>query len=1080
MSTFSCTDDESNNSNDDLDFLTLYADYMSQPSRACAMFIRMVNLPVKIELVKLHKREHKSAPFLRVNKFGQVPALVERTQKGRVKFVLSESSAILKYLSEKYPSIVSESKMYSDDLREKAKIWSALDWYQTTIRSSAAGVSWHAFVAGNMGGKVSLELAKHYEERLKMSLDVLETLRLGDTFPFLNEREHPSIADLLVIEDIVNLVVLKGSPFREELSSLDQLLAERPRVRKWRDAVMRINKPIWDEIHGVLEMVAENASKKIDSESKPKSSESSPKFSTGFPDISAAKHASNENERLWKLTNGRKKLNIVLITCEFDGPTNNGGIGTQFTALAKLYAKNGNSVTVVFTEGERSQNKPFSHWEKFYREEHDIELVGLYRPNKNYIGRHLLESHEVYKYLKTHEHVFDVAHFHDYRGAAYYSLLAKTQGLFLRNLLIVVQTHGNNKWAKVVGNDEVLGDVGELEMDFMERRAVKLADYVVSPSRYLLEWMRRESWAENTNGEAIVHPNLLPEESRRGRRKGGRNSMSSDSNSDNDYSDNDDRNAEEVGDEKRRSAVMVDELVFFGRLETRKGVVEFCDAVDILLKNETMASMISKITFLGRAASVLGQNGHEFGSKEAKAYLKSPAANRKGNKRKLAVLPSLIENSPYAVYECAELGIPFLASDVGGTRDLLREEDRAMSLIGYSEEDTYHEKMAMTGELLANRIREVLEKGALSARPRYDAAENDEKWLRWTTHVVVEYKSKRGGLNVASNYRDDDNSVVFLKDTNIEAKDLPFVSIVMTHYDRPRLCKVAIQSVIDQDYPHEKFEFILVDDKSPSHEAQLFLDSLEADFRKRNWKIVRNKENVYLGGARNVGFKHAKGKYVMFMDDDNYAKPHELRTFVVAMENGNADVLTSLVQFFWSHDNPLKAREIVDDEPSYLFLGGDAETGAFKNCFGDANCCVRATSFEKIGGYTEDKQIGFEDWEMYANASMRGFQVDIVPESVYYYRFSQGSMQRTTDYLINRKRSLRPYLRTLPKAMHSNLLKAAFPKASNNKNKQNIGKPSGMMAQGDARFHGVDEDTLIREGERQRREQEENFGHVEL
>jgi len=98
-----------------------------------------------------------------------------------------------------------------------------------------------------------------------MSLDVFETLRLGDKAPFLNEREHPSIADLLVVEDIVNLVVLKGSPFRERLSSLDALLAKRPRVRKWRDAIMRINKPIWDEIHGVLEMVAENASKKIDS-----------------------------------------------------------------------------------------------------------------------------------------------------------------------------------------------------------------------------------------------------------------------------------------------------------------------------------------------------------------------------------------------------------------------------------------------------------------------------------------------------------------------------------------------------------------------------------------------------------------------------------------------------------------------------------------------------------------------------------------------------------------------------------------------------------------------------------------------
>lgn len=121
---------------------------------------------MKIELLKLHKREHKSEPFLRVNKFGQVPVLVER-RKGKVKFVLSESSAILKYLSEKYSSIVSASKMYSNDLRAKAKIWSSMDWYQTTIRSSAAGVSWHAFVAGNMGGKVSLELAKHYEGRLK-------------------------------------------------------------------------------------------------------------------------------------------------------------------------------------------------------------------------------------------------------------------------------------------------------------------------------------------------------------------------------------------------------------------------------------------------------------------------------------------------------------------------------------------------------------------------------------------------------------------------------------------------------------------------------------------------------------------------------------------------------------------------------------------------------------------------------------------------------------------------------------------------------------------------------------------------
>lgn len=78
-------------------------------------------------------------------------------------------------------------------------------------------------------------------------------------------------------------------------------------------------------------------------------------FSIGFPTVSNAEHQSNENklERTLTKNPSRKTLNIALVTCEFDGPTNNGGIGTQFTALAKLYAKNGHRVTVVFTEGER-------------------------------------------------------------------------------------------------------------------------------------------------------------------------------------------------------------------------------------------------------------------------------------------------------------------------------------------------------------------------------------------------------------------------------------------------------------------------------------------------------------------------------------------------------------------------------------------------------------------------------------------------------------------------------------------------------------------------------------------------------
>ena len=134
--------------------------------------------------------------------------------------------------------------------------------------------------------------------------------------------------------------------------------------------------------------------------------------------------------------------------------------------------------------------------------------------------------------------------------------------------------------------------------------------------------------------------------------------------------------------------------------------------------------------------------------------------------------------------------------------------------------------------------------------------------------------------------------------------------------ERPRLCKVAIQSVIEQDYPRDKLEFILWTIKSPSHDAQRFLDSLEDDFKRRNWKIVRNEENLYLGGARRFQTREEQIRHV---HEATITKHTNCARLSSAMENGNADVF-SLVQFFWSDDNPLKAKEIVDDEPSIIYF----------------------------------------------------------------------------------------------------------------------------------------------------------------
>src|SRR5207302_9777815 len=58
---------------------------------------------------------------------------------------------------------------------------------------------------------------------------------------------------------------------------------------------------------------------------------------------------------------------------------------------------------------------------------------------------------------------------------------------------------------------------------------------------------------------------------------------------------------------------------------------------------------------------------------EALALLKQPGT--------LAVMPSLVDNSPMVIYECLEQGIPFLASNIGGGPELVVAEDRHRSFV---------------------------------------------------------------------------------------------------------------------------------------------------------------------------------------------------------------------------------------------------------------------------------------------------------------------------------------------------------------------------------------------------------------
>jgi glutathione S-transferase len=95
---------------------------VSNTSRPVLMFIRDNNLPVEEEVVDLMTGAHHQEPYVSVNPNRLVPTLDDGG------FILTESSAILKYLADKF-----DLPAYPKELKKRAKVNELMDWFNTNF-----------------------------------------------------------------------------------------------------------------------------------------------------------------------------------------------------------------------------------------------------------------------------------------------------------------------------------------------------------------------------------------------------------------------------------------------------------------------------------------------------------------------------------------------------------------------------------------------------------------------------------------------------------------------------------------------------------------------------------------------------------------------------------------------------------------------------------------------------------------------------------------------------------------------------------------------------------------------------------
>ncbi len=109
---------------------------------------------------------------------------------------------------------------------------------------------------------------------------------------------------------------------------------------------------------------------------------------------------------------------------------------------------------------------------------------------------------------------------------------------------------------------------------------------------------------------------------------------------------------------------------------------------------------------------------------------------------------------------------------------------------------------------------------------------------------------------------------------------MDLVSIVIPYYKKKEYVKKSINSVLNQTY--KKFEIIIIYDDEELADLDYLKDIVKSDKRIN---LIINKKKLGAGLSRNKGIKLSKGKYIAFLDSDDYWSKNKLKAQITFMND---------------------------------------------------------------------------------------------------------------------------------------------------------------------------------------------------
>ena len=183
------------------------------------------------------------------------------------------------------------------------------------------------------------------------------------------------------------------------------------------------------------------------------------------------------------------------------------------------------------------------------------------------------------------------------------------------------------------------------------------------------------------------------------------------------------------------------------------------------------------------------------------------------------------------------------------------------------------------------------------------------------------------------------------------------VSIVIPVYNRAAVVPVTLQSILAQTY--RPLQVVLVDNYSTDNTLNV-LQQFKEDHEREDLKVVvTREEHRTAGAARNHGFEHATGEWVLFFDSDDIMEQDLVSSYVSliekARENGNEpDLISARSTLIFPDETQREAPFHKRDLFANHILHGQLATQRY---------AIRREFFASTDGWNINLP-GWNDWEL--------------------------------------------------------------------------------------------------------------------